>query len=201
MKKVFACIGLLLVLYSCKTANSGSPKVTVAAFIEASKQGNLEEIKKHITKSDASLLEMGENFIAKINPEAAKDMKEKMAKEFKEKTSNAKIEVKDEKIDGDNATVNVEFMLDGKRETRPFSLVKEDGSWKISLISTGMNNAGSDGGDQKEAMKSMSPDSLNAAISKGMEELNKMDRDSLKKAMSDAMKEIEKLKDTPKKDQ
>jgi hypothetical protein len=40
----------------------------VAAFIEASKQGNLEEIKKHITKSDASLLEMGENFIAKINP-------------------------------------------------------------------------------------------------------------------------------------
>jgi hypothetical protein len=55
-----------------------------------------------------------------------------MAKEFKEKTSNAKIEIKDEKIDGDNATVNVEFMLDGKRETRPFSLVKEDGLWKIS---------------------------------------------------------------------
>jgi hypothetical protein len=44
------------------------------------------------------------------------------------------------------------------------------------LISTGMNNAGSDGGDEKDAMKSMNADSLNAAISKGMEELNKMDK-------------------------
>jgi Domain of unknown function (DUF4878) len=198
MKKLLACIGLITLLYSCKTNNAGSPKGTVNAFIEASKSGNIAEIKKYITKSDASLLEIGESFISKLDPNAAKDMKDNMSKEFNDKASKAKIEIKDEKIDGDKATVDVEFIYDGKTENRPFSLIKEDGVWKISLLSTGMKNAGA---NQQDEMKAMNMDSLKGAISKGMEEFNKMDKDSVKKVMEGAMKELEKLKDIPNKNQ
>ena len=198
MKRILSCICLVAVLYSCKTGSSGSPKATVSSFIEASKQGNLTDVKKYITKSDVSMLEMAEKMMEQFNPGGVKDMQDKMSKEFKDKTSNAKIDIKDEKIDGSTATVNVEFVNDGKTETHPFSLVKEDGLWKISLLSTGMKNAGSDQQDAKDAMKSMNIDSLKGAISQGMEEMKKMDKDSLKKVMEEGMKELEKLKEIPK---
>ena len=48
------------------------------------------------------------------------------------------VEVKDEKIDGDKATVDVEssgsFGGEDIAETITFSLVKEDGDWKIDSI-------------------------------------------------------------------
>jgi len=198
MKRILACICLIAVLYSCKNAGPGSPKGAVAAFIEASKKGDLAEIKKQITKSDVSLIEMGENMMAQFDPKGSQEMKDKMAKEFKDKAANAQIEIKDEKIDGNNATVNVAFVVDGKTENRPFSLLKEEGVWKISLLSTGMKNAGTNEQDSMEAMKSMNMDSLKGAISQGMEEFNKMNKDSLKTVMQEAMKEIEKLKDTSK---
>lgn len=200
MKKIFVCLGLLLALYSCKSGSSGSPKGTVESFIAASREGNLENIKKYLTKSDVSLMELGEGMLAKFNPDGAKDMKEKMMKGFKEKTKDAKVDVKDEKIDGDNATVNVEFTHDGKSDTRPFSLIKEDGLWKISLLSTGMRNSGSDQKDVEETMKKMNMDSLKGVISQGMEEYGKLNQDSLKKVMQEAMKsgmkEMEKMKDS-----
>lgn len=199
MKKILTCICIIAVLYSCNNAGSNSPKGAVTAFIEASKKGDIAELKKYITKSDVSMLEMGENMMAQFNPKGMQEMKDKMAKEFKEKTGDAKIEIKDEKIDGNNATVNVTFDVNGKTENRPFSLVKEEGVWKVSLISTGMKNADSNEQDAAEAMKSVNMDSLKSAISQGMEEMNKMNKDSFKNAMQEAMKEIEKLKDSAKK--
>ncbi|MBC7887396.1 MAG: DUF4878 domain-containing protein [Ferruginibacter sp.] len=198
MLKTLSCLCLLIVLYSCKNGSPGSPKKAVADFIEASRKGDITEIKKYITRSDAGLLEMGENFIASMDPDRAKEMKDKMSKQFKDKTKDAKIEIKDELVDGDNATVNVEFILDGKPETRPFSLVKEDGQWKISLLSTGMKNAGSNQQDTREAIKNLDMDSLQGAIGKGMEEFNKMNKDSLKKVIEQGMKDVEKLKKIPK---
>lgn len=213
MKKLFACISLVMLLYSCNTGGSGSPKGTVEAFIAAAKTGNMAEVKKYITKSDVSLLEMAENMMTQFNPSQAAEMKEKMSKEFKEKTKDAKIDVKDEKIDGDKATVNVAFVNDGKTEEHPFSLVKEDGVWKISLTSTGMGNSGATDKDI-DAMKNMNMDSLKGAISQGMKELSNMNKDSLKKAMEElkkintdslrkvmeeGMKELDKLKENPNK--
>lgn len=218
MKRMLACLSLMIALYSCSSISSDSPKKTVASFIEAAKTGDLAEIKKYITKSDASLMDIGQSFLSKLDPEGGKNMMDKMSKEFKEKTKDAKFEIKDEKIDGDNATVNVEFMNEGKAETRPFSLVKEDGLWKVSLMSTGMKNSGGNQQDMEDAMKAMNMDSLKGAISEGMKEFNKIDKDSLnkmmqegmkefnkinqdslKKAMDEGMKELDKLKDIPKK--
>jgi len=185
---------VLLVLGSCNSNNAGSPKNTVSAFIDASKEGNLEEVKKHISKSDLSLIQMGENFLAALNPTGAKDMKDKMAKEFKEKTANADINIGDEKIDGDKATVDVSFKYEGKSETRPFSLIKEDGKWKVSLMSTGMKNAGTNEAEIKETIKNINIDSIQQALKMGMDEMNKIDKDSMKIMMQQAAKEIEKLK-------
>jgi hypothetical protein len=198
MKKILIFICFLSILNSCKNASSVSPKAAVAAFIEASKTGNIAEIKKHITQSDAGLLDIGQSFLAKLDSGKANEIQDKIAKELKDKTKDAKIEIKDEKIDGDNATVNVEFLLNGKTEIRPFSLVKEDGLWKVSLISTGMNNAGVNQKDALEQMKGMDMDSIKNAVDKGMEEFNKIDKDSLNKVMKDAMKELDKLKEIPK---
>lgn len=209
MKRILSCFALMIVLFSCNSSKQGSPKTTVAAFIEASKTGNIAEVKKYITKSDVSLIEMGENIMARFDPSGAKDMKDKMAKEFKEKTKDAKIDIKDEKVDGDNATVNVTFAYEGKSETRPFSLVKEDGLWKVSLLSTGMKNAGNgskDGNMDMDSLKksinegmkefnNLDKDSLKKAIESGMQEFNKMDKDSLKKVMDAGMKELDKLKE------
>ena len=198
MKRILTFVSLIIILYSCNSTQSGSPKKTVEAFIEASKEGNIAEIKKYITKSDAGMLAIGESFLAKLDSNAGKRMMDKMSKEFKDKTKDAKIEIMDEIIDGDNATVNVQFINDGKTETRPFSLVKEDGRWKISLLSTGMKNSGTNEQDMQEVMKTVNMDSLQGSISKGMEEFNKMNKDSLKKAIEKGMKDMEKLKEVPK---
>ncbi|MEJ7587512.1 MAG: DUF4878 domain-containing protein [Ferruginibacter sp.] len=203
MKKIFACVGFIMILYSCKNGVGGSPKSTVASFIEASREGDLVKVKKYITRSDVGMLEIGENFLAKFDPDG-KGMKDKMMNEFKEKTKDARVDIKDEKIDGDNATVNVEFSHEGKSETRPFSLVKEDGQWKIALLSTGMKNSGANQQDIEEKMKNLNIDSLTGTIGKsmeeGMKEFNKMDKDSLKKIMEQGLKEYNKMdKDSLKK--
>src|SRR6187551_304793 len=114
MKHVLSALVLAIVLFSCKSVSSGSPKDTVSSFIKAAREGNLTELKKYISKSDVSMLELGENLLAKVDPEASRNMKDKMMTEFTEKTKDAKVEIKDEKIDGDNATVNVQFTNNGK---------------------------------------------------------------------------------------
>jgi len=197
MKQVFSTLVLAIALFSCNTGGSGSPKNTVSSFIKAAREGDLTEVKKYICKSDVSMLELGENLLAKFDPEASKGMKDKMMKEFRDKTKDAKVEIKDEKIDGDNATVNVEFINNGKTETHPFNLVREEGQWKLSLLSDAMKNAGSDP-EIGKAMKNINVDSLKGSISEGMQEFDKMDKDSIKKAIEEGMKELEKAKDARK---
>ena len=139
---------------------SGSPKSVVSSFIEASKSGNFEDIKKYISRSDVSMMEIGENFLSKMDPNGVKDMKDKMAKEFQEKTKDATYQLGEEKIDGDNATVQISFTHQGKTESHPLSLVKEDGKWKVSLMSTGMNMACKNKEEVAKAMNSINLDSL-----------------------------------------
>jgi hypothetical protein len=194
MKKIIGSLCLIALLYSCKNTTTSTPTSTVNSFIAASKEGDIDEIKKYISRQDISLMEMGEGFLSRVDSNAANEMKQKFATDFKDKVKDTRIDVKDEKIDGNNATVNVEFNHEGKTDTRPFSLVKEDGKWKISLMSTGMNNSGANKEDIEEAMKSINLDSLPASVQKEIGNLNQMDKDSLNKLMKEGMKELEKLK-------
>ena len=195
MKNLLYSLGILILMYSCKSTGTSSPTATVNSFVAASREGNIDEIKKYISREDLSLLEMGERFISNVDSNAAKEMKNKFATEFKEKVKDAKINVKKETVDGTKAIVDVEFTMDGKTETRPFSLVKEDGKWKISLMSTGMNNSGAEKEDIEAAMKSIDLDSLQKAVQEEMGEMSKLDKDSLNKVMQEGLKELEKLKE------
>ncbi len=193
MKRILPFICLTLIILSCQSELSDTPKKTVTAFIEAAKAGNMAEIKNHITQSDLGLLEIGENLLAQFDSTGSNSMKDKLAKEFSDQTKEATIEIKEDKIDGNNATVQVTFSMDGRTETRPFSLLKEDGKWKISLISTGLQNAGAKEQDIKKILQSHNLDSLKQSITKGLQEqLSSINKDSLKKVIEDRMKIIEK---------
>ena len=187
MKNIFICCTLAIMLFGCST-NSGSPKGTVTAFIETLKKGDIEGIKKLITKSDVSLLEFAEKMGNTFGQ--GKNIQEDMRKEFMDKSKNISFDVKDEKIEGDNATVNVAITQDAKTTTQPFRLLKEDGSWKVSLTSTGLNMAGKEG--------DLNNPNINMAdtLKKGMEQLKNINTDSLQKLMNEGM---EKLKEMQKK--
>ena len=111
-----------------------------------------------------------------------------MGEEFKSKVKDVKYTLKNEKVDGDKATVDAEVTEGEKTDTHTFNLVKEEGAWKISLINSGgmfnsmKGNMGPDSKDIEaglEKLKQMDPDSLKALMKKGMEAM-----DSMKKVMN-----------------
>ena len=106
-----------------ETAAIKSPTETMVAFVEALKSKDGAVIKGTLSKTSLTQLEeaakAGKTTIDQIITEG-EDMS-------KEKTP----EMKDEKIDGDNATIQVQDEKTKKWDTVPF--VKEDGKWKIAL--------------------------------------------------------------------
>lgn len=176
MKYIFSFLTVAILIVGCKN-DTGSPKGTVAAFIEAMKKGDIEAVKKLVTKNDASIFAMAES-VAKSFGKT--DEIEKMKKEFIEKSKDVSFAIKDEKIDGDKATVNVDITQDSKTTTQPFQLIKEDGSWKLSFSSTRFNMGG--------ANRDMNDVDINMgdSIKKAMEHFKDMNLDSLKDKMKEA---------------
>ncbi len=114
----------VLALAACKTAEStDSPTVTLKNFVEASKTKNIETIKKLLSKSTMDLFE---KTAAAQNTTVDKVLVNDNAAPLKEMP-----EIRNEKIEGDTATVEVGNKITGGYETIPF--VKEDGVWKIAL--------------------------------------------------------------------
>ena len=144
----------------------------------------MDDIKKFITKQDVAFLESAEKFMVSVDPEAIKKMKAKMGDEFKSKVKDVKYTLKNEKVDGDKATVDAEVTEEGKVNTHTFNLVKEDGAWKISLLNSGdgmfnsmKGNMGPGHKDMEEGLeklKQMNPDSLKMLMKKGVQALDSM---------------------------
>ncbi len=189
MKYILGFLTIAVLLFSCK-GDAGSPKGTVGAFIEAMKKGDVEAVKKLITKSDASMLDLAQS-MSKTFAGASGDITEKMKAEFIEKSKNVSFSIKDEKIDGDKAEVNVEIKENEKTTTEPFKLLKEDGSWKISLLSTGLNMGASHSGGN------MNDENVNVAdsLKKGMEQLKNINMDSLSNQMKEGLDKLKELKE------
>lgn len=180
---------MLAGIAACNThADMTSPSATVESMFAAMKNGNMEDIKKFITKKDVQFMESAEKLMNSVDPDAITKMKAKMGEEFKNKVKDVKYTLKNEKIDGDKATVDAEVIDNGKTDTHSFNLVKEDGAWKISLLNSGDGMFNSMKGDRGagsqdlekglEKLKNMNPDSLKMLMQKGMEAM-----DSMKNAM------------------
>lgn len=183
MKKSVIALFIITGLLSC-SSESGKPTAAINGMFEAMKSGNLDEMKKFISRSDMAMIDAGEKFLTSIDPGAIKQMKEKMTGEIREKLKTVSYTLKNEKINGDKASLDAEITDNGKTSSHTFELVKEDGAWKISISQPGnemfnsmKGNMGPDKGGLKdgiEKLKSMDPDSVKMLINKGLQMLDSL---------------------------
>ena len=190
MKRILFALGLIICFAACKET-AVPPTIVLNDMFAAMKKGDITEMKKYITKSDVALLEAAEKFMISVDPEGIKKIKDRMTEELKVNAGHIEYSLKNEKIDGDHATVEAEIItkdtaaVNGKKiTTQTFELVKEDNSWKIALTKPGnemfnsmKGNRGAQKGDLKtgiEKLKNMDPDSLKMLIRKGLQALDSM---------------------------
>lgn len=191
-KLILACC-LLISIAGCKQEPANPPTATLDGMFTAMKNGNVDEMKKFITKSDVAMLEAAEKFITNLDPEGIQKIKSRMTAEIKEKANQIDYNLKNEKIDGDRATVEAEIIIkdtaaeNGKQISKQtFELVKEDNAWKIALTKPGnemfnsmKGNMGARKGDLKDGLdklQKMDPDTLRMFIKKGLESLDSMQK-------------------------
>jgi hypothetical protein len=104
---------------------SGStPTATFKAFYEASKKKDVAGMKKSLSKGTLDMFD-------KLAKEQNKTTDEMLKEVDKDDKSEKMPETRNEKITGDNATLEVKNDKTNKWDTLPF--VKENGEWKIAL--------------------------------------------------------------------
>ena len=143
MNKLILALVLLVSFAGCKEEPANPPTAVLDGMFTAMKNGNIEEMKKYITKTDVAMLEAAEKFLTAADPEGVPKIKAKMIEKMKERASQVQYTLKNEKIDGDHATVEAEIITkdtaaqNGKKITKQtFELVKENNAWKISTFQT-----------------------------------------------------------------
>jgi hypothetical protein len=126
---LFAASLLLFSVVACKFGFGSSPTATFKAFYEAQKNKDAAGLKKTLSKSSLEMME-----------KAAKEQKKTFDEALKEGFNDPAFksqqlpETRNEKIDGDSATLEVQDEQSKKWEKMYFS--KEDGQWKIALDKT-----------------------------------------------------------------
>jgi len=124
------CVAVLLVFAgaACKFSSS-SPTTTFKTFFEAQKKKDVEGMKKTLSKGSLQMME-------KAAKEQNKTVDKALTEGFESPGAKADKmpETRNEKIDGDNATLEVQ-----NEETKKWDkvyFVKEDSEWKIALDKT-----------------------------------------------------------------
>ena len=130
-KPLFAMLLLLLSVLACNKLGTGSSSPTSAfkAFYEAQKNKDAAALKKTLSKGSLDLLEKGAKEKKKTLDETLKEGFDDPA--FKAPTMP---ETRNEKIDGNSATLEIQDADSKKWETMYFA--KEDGEWKLALDKT-----------------------------------------------------------------
>jgi len=124
IKKIFPAAFLLFVV-SC--GGGDSPKSVAENFLKAMNKMDYETAKKYGSEDTGRLLDMMSNF-TNMMPDSAREEKS--------------FEIKDEKVDGDKATVT--YVQSGEVGEQTLDLVKLDGKWKVAMSKDSMN--GEEGG-------------------------------------------------------
>ena len=137
-----ACALVLLGVAAAACNRAGaSPTATFKAYYEATQKKDAEGMKKTLSKGT---LEMLEGFAKMQNKSLDEALKSGLASNNAQ--SEKMPETRNEKIEGDKATLEVQDAKSGKWESLPF--VKEDGAWKIAfdqLFRDAMKNMGTTG--------------------------------------------------------
>jgi hypothetical protein len=121
-----AALAVILAVSACSLLSRSTPTATFKAFYEASKKKDAAGIKKTLSKGTLDMFEK----LAKEQNKSIDDMLKEVDKDDKDKSEKIP-ETRNEKINGDTATLEVKNDTTGKWETLPFA--KENGEWKIAL--------------------------------------------------------------------
>lgn len=142
---------------------ASSPTATFKAFFEAAKKKDAEGMKKTMSKGSATMLESFAKMQNKTLDEALKEGMNDPA------TSSANLpETRNEKIEGDNATLEIKDDKSGKWLTMPF--VKEEGQWKLAFdkfIQDAFKQMGEQMKKQAPTMPNMNPTTPGANANSG----------------------------------
>lgn len=117
-------LALCVFAAGCSLLMPDSPTKTFKTFVEASQKKDIEGIKKSLSSGTLKMMET-----------AAKMENATLDEKLKSDDSNTSYkempEMRNEKITGDAATLEVKNRTTGEWDTIPF--VKEDGKWKIAF--------------------------------------------------------------------
>jgi len=112
-----------LALAACTSMQAKSPTDTLKAFVEASKKKDVVEMKKMLSKGSLELIQK--------TADMQKTSVDELLKKDDESSLKQTPETREEKIEGDKATVETKNPVTGDYDKIPF--VKEEGVWKIAL--------------------------------------------------------------------
>lgn len=126
---VVVALALIVTGLACNRAGS-SPTATLKAYFEALQKKDAAGLKKTLSKGT---LEMFEQFAKAQSPPKTLDeaLQTGLASTANNNEPNKAPETRNEKIEGDKATLEVKNDKTGTWETVPF--VKEDGDWKLAF--------------------------------------------------------------------
>ena len=123
LKSLVFVVAAGLMITACGGGNT--PSDVAKKWAEACKNLDVATAKKYVSSQYQAKYDEA---IAAMETPAAKEQVA-LAKSF---LKEVKIEVSDEKIDGDEAQVNVKFIMMGQEDSQVVTLIKEDGKWKVN---------------------------------------------------------------------
>ena len=119
-----AALAVVFTVSACSLLGGSTPTATFKAFYEASKKKDVAGMKKTLSKGSLDMFD-------KLAKEQNKSTDELLKSLDKEDKNQKMPETRNEKINGDTATLEVKNDKTNKWDTLPF--VKENGEWKIAL--------------------------------------------------------------------
>src|SRR5437763_4414414 len=122
-------VGFILLAFVACNLTSSSPTSTFKAFYEAQKKKDVDGMKKALSKSSIQMIETAATRQGKTVDKALTESFEGPGAK-----SDKMPETRNEKIDGDNATLEVQDE-DTKKWSKVY-FVKEEKNWKIALDKT-----------------------------------------------------------------
>lgn len=128
LKPIYA-LGLFVLAIAACNLSSSSPTSTFKAFYEAQKKKDVPAMKKTLSKSSLDMMEKAAKAQNKTVDKALTEGFESPAGK-----ADKMPETRNEKIDGDNATLEVQDE-DTKKWNKVY-FVKEEKEWKIALDKT-----------------------------------------------------------------
>jgi Domain of unknown function (DUF4878) len=123
--KAVAVALIITALFAAACNKGTTPTATFQAYVDAVKNKDVDGIKKTLSKKTLELFEASAKAMGKSTDDLLKTgLNEQAAPATTPETRN-------EKIEGETATLEVKDSKSGNWETVPF--VKEDGQWKIAM--------------------------------------------------------------------